>query len=1082
MLYKIFTGIENNSRMKKILTLAMLCCLVAFTAQAQNLKVISYNIWNGFDWGNDVERKEQLTQWVNSQDADVVALQELCGFTETKLKELAQQWGHNYAEILKTDGYPVGITSRKPIEVKERIFEGLHHGALHCQTFGIDFFVIHLSPFSYEKRHLESELILSKIKAQNGSDGNCIVLGDFNALSPFDAHYYKNNTELLRAEIELEQQHEHVRNLQHGNLEYGVLSKFLEFPLNDVMPSYVSEFDELITYPSQVFEKEPGAGRDPKSIRIDYILVSPSLSSKCIHAGILNNQSSYYLSDHYPVFVELDLKNSTQAITIKPYLQDASPHSMVIMWETDSAYESIVEWGITEALGNVTEGISYSSQGEFTVHEVGLCDLEHYTNYFYRVKAGNSVSEISKFKTPPHTKDHRSFRLVAMSDMQKDQAHPDKFREIVEDGVISYFEDQFGGNIQDNLALVMIPGDLVVDGNNFTDWKESFFTPSEKLFRRVPVYPAIGNHERNSAFYFRYFKLPDNGTEGYEEHWWYKDYGNLRFIGLDSNAPYDGEIQLNWLDSVLNFTCSEDSIDFIFAQLHHPHKSELWVGGESDFTGQVIERLENFSTDCSKPSIHFFGHTHGYSRGHSMNHKHLWINVATAGGSIDDWGEFANFDYDEFAVSQDEYGFVMVEVTDDNDPKVVVKRISRGDASEMRNNVVTDSVSMSLKNTHVSTPIALSPHNESVIPECVKLVANQFSSTNEYAEHGQSHWQVSKDQTDFSSPLAESWKNFENWYDDIDTQKDDDLADEEINGLEENTTFWWRVRYRDKELNWSTWSTPATFKTLESRNTPNLILNPGAEEGLVNWGNIEGVVEALEDGECSGITAYNQDYYFCVGGICEHSEVGILTQEVDVSTYSDSIDTGFYKANFGGYLSNYGGIDLPGMSILFVDGNGIELDRSIVISSLNSTWTLVSAIEVIPRNTRVIKVELKGTRKAGTDNDCYFDDLFLKLGSSKVDCNIATSAILRQSPFISPLKIIPNPIQSCARIELPQQINEDFIFGMIDLQGQKFFPEYTIEEGYINFKRDNLTEGIYIVCIRGKHGLIGKGKLVIKDL
>ena len=90
------------------------------------------------------------------------------------------------------------------------------------------------------------------------------------------------------------------------------------------------------------------------------------------------------------------------------------------------------------------------------------------------------------------------------------------------------------------------------------------------------------------------------------------------------------------------------NIDFVFAQLHHPHKSELWTPGNTDYTGEVVNLLENFSSNSGKPSIHFFGHTHGYSRGQSKNHSHLMVNVASAGGNLDSWGEYPNNDYDEY--------------------------------------------------------------------------------------------------------------------------------------------------------------------------------------------------------------------------------------------------------------------------------------------------------------------------------------------------------------------------------------------------------------------------------------------------
>ena len=231
----------------------------------------------------------------------MVALQELCGFTKEKLSELAKAWGHPYAEILKTSGYPVGITSTKPINIKERILDNMHHGALHCQTGGIDFIVIHFSPFSYEKRHEEAGIILSKLSEIRTKQNRYFVLGDFNAVSPFDADYYKGNEVMLKSMRESEKQQDHIRNLSDGQLEYGVISRYLSFPLVDVIQRFSLGLEQRISCPTQVFEKEEGEGRHPNSKRIDYILVSPFFAEACVNAVVSNGPETYYLSDHYPV-------------------------------------------------------------------------------------------------------------------------------------------------------------------------------------------------------------------------------------------------------------------------------------------------------------------------------------------------------------------------------------------------------------------------------------------------------------------------------------------------------------------------------------------------------------------------------------------------------------------------------------------------------------------------------------------------------------------------------------------------------------------------------------------------------------
>ena len=329
-----------------------------------------------------------------------------------------------------------------------------------------------------------------------------------------------------------------------------------------------------------------------------------------------------------------------QDFTIKPYLQNARPNSITIMWEYSNWDISFVEWGNTNLLGNIdstTFDITSSSSCLFTAK---LTNLESNTKYFYRVVTGESVSEIFDFYTQANNIYEKSINMIVMSDMQNSDNNPTKFSEIINDGIIDYMQNNYVGNINENLDMILIPGDLVSTGTNHDHWKYDFFAQSEPLFSAVPFYPVLGNHEENSNLFFQYMDLPKNGSPGYEEHWWYKDNSNVRIIGLNSNSEYQIQMQLDWLDSILNMTSLDTSIDFVFAQLHHPHKSELWTPGNTDFSGDVISLLENFTANCGKPSIHFYGHTHGYSRGQSKNHNHLMVNVATSGGYIDYWGEW----------------------------------------------------------------------------------------------------------------------------------------------------------------------------------------------------------------------------------------------------------------------------------------------------------------------------------------------------------------------------------------------------------------------------------------------------------
>ena len=172
-----------------IISLMMALPFSSFSQQTGKIKVIAYNIMNGFDWGKDTVRQREMAEWFRSQHADVVALEEMCGFTEEKLKLFAKSWGHNYSVLLKEDGYPIALTSNKPITVVTKMMhDGYGHGMLHTITHGINFFGVHLHPGDFTMRMKESKLIMTYMReVLKESDSLYMVLGDFNAQSVTDS-------------------------------------------------------------------------------------------------------------------------------------------------------------------------------------------------------------------------------------------------------------------------------------------------------------------------------------------------------------------------------------------------------------------------------------------------------------------------------------------------------------------------------------------------------------------------------------------------------------------------------------------------------------------------------------------------------------------------------------------------------------------------------------------------------------------------------------------------------------------------------------------------------------------------------
>ena len=94
--------------------------------------------------------------------------------------------------------------------------------------------------------------------------------------------------------------------------------------------------------------------------------------------------------------------------------------------------------------------------------------------------------------------------------------------------------------------IVMHCGDVVDNGPDKAEWVHELFGPCAELFARAAVFPTIGNHEKNHAWYYRYFSLPD------PEYRYRYRYGNTDFFVVDSNKALKPESeQYRWLDEEL---------------------------------------------------------------------------------------------------------------------------------------------------------------------------------------------------------------------------------------------------------------------------------------------------------------------------------------------------------------------------------------------------------------------------------------------------------------------------------------------------------------------------------------------------
>ena len=292
------------------LLLSLLCSTFPVLADEppEMLKVLTHNVWYGFTKKSE-PRYTHWKTWMAAQAPDVVALQELNSYTEDKLAADATAWGHQHSVLLKTDGFPTGITSRFPITDVQRLREGFHHGLLRCRIAGIWFYVIHFHPSNFARRIEEAGLLQQNAASLPEQDPRIVLIGDFNGFAPVDRRHYDQDSRLVPFFQQLDTKNKDARNLNQGHLDYGGLEAILAQGYVDLLDQHRDPAEVFQgTFPTPlVSDEDHGTDR-----RIDYIFASPSLAPATVSVSILRDAVTEGLSDHYPVTATLRLRPAAE--------------------------------------------------------------------------------------------------------------------------------------------------------------------------------------------------------------------------------------------------------------------------------------------------------------------------------------------------------------------------------------------------------------------------------------------------------------------------------------------------------------------------------------------------------------------------------------------------------------------------------------------------------------------------------------------------------------------------------------------------------------------------------------------------
>lgn len=285
------------------------------------------------------------------------------------------------------------------------------------------------------------------------------------------------------------------------------------------------------------------------------------------------------------------------AFVVKPYLQFGTRTSMTVMCETDKASKITVAYAPLQPLTNKA-----STEAWTNISGVTLSNLQPSTVYYYRVTCTDAESnllrsDVYSFQTAVEADQPYAFGILGDT-----QRNPEVTRRCAE-GIFA---------LRPNFMLHC--GDVVDDGFAKNQWVGDLFEPCSRLFAYVPVYPVIGNHEKNAHWYYDYFSLPD------PEYYYTFTYGNAQFFMIDSNKDCrPGSPQYERLERDL----AASKATWKFTAHHHPCFSsdeddygDRWKGsplktirtGDSN-AQHLVPLYEKYGVD-----IAFAGHIHSYER------------------------------------------------------------------------------------------------------------------------------------------------------------------------------------------------------------------------------------------------------------------------------------------------------------------------------------------------------------------------------------------------------------------------------------------------------------------------------------
>lgn len=261
-----------------------------------------------------------------------------------------------------------------------------------------------------------------------------------------------------------------------------------------------------------------------------------------------------------------------------------------------------------------------------------------------------------------------SFRFIAYGDTRfTDSADTEASNPEVRRTLVRAIADE-------RPAFVSIGGDISYRGSNPKDWTIWDSETAVWRERKIPVLPALGNHDLKgdeTAALSNYF---ERFPEIEHNRYYAVRAGNTLMLVLDSALDETAGPQGSWLTAKLDSIPSD--VDFVFIVLHHPpytssSDAKKYGGGHSARSPELnlAHMLERRQDHLRARIVVFSGHVHNYER-----HEHGGIPYFVTGGGGAHAYPIERNPGDPFISKEINYHYLLCEV-DGRTLKITMRRL-----------------------------------------------------------------------------------------------------------------------------------------------------------------------------------------------------------------------------------------------------------------------------------------------------------------------------------------------------------------------------------------------------------------------